>query len=117
MKPQNSKQIANLQQGECNRSRFTHDELYNLHELVYYLCGFIITIRTFPELIVVCGHGSLVEELDGLLQEESEAPQLLSYDTTFLLGDFYLSVFLFQHTTYSSSTVIPGFFLIHERKF
>ena len=65
----------------------------------------------------MCGHGSLAEELDGVLQAESEVPQMLSYDTTFQLGDFYLSVFLFQHSTFSSSPVIPGFFLIHERKF
>ena len=89
MKPRNSKQIANLQQGERNKSRLTHDALYNLHTEAYDLCGFIITIRTFPDLIVVCGHGSLAEELDGLLQADSEVPQLLSYDTTFQLGDFY----------------------------
>ena len=117
MKPRNSKQIANLQQNERSKSRLTHDALYNLHELAYDLRPFVVLIKTFPDVLIVCGHGSLAEELDGLLQAESEVPQLLSYDTTFQLGDFYLSVFLFRHTTFSSSPVIPCFFLIHERKF
>ena len=65
----------------------------------------------------MCGHRSLADELDGLLQAASNIPQLLSYDTTFQLGDFYLSAFLFRHTTFSSSPVIPCFFLLHERKF
>ena len=107
MKPRNSKQIANLQQNERRKSQLTHDALYNLHELAYDLRPFVISIKTFPDVLIVCGHGSLAEELDGLLQAESEVPQLLSYDTTFQLGNFYLSAFLFRHTTFSSSPLIP----------
>ena len=61
----------------------------------------------------MCGHGSLAEELDGLLQAESEVPQL--FHTTLLSN--WVIVYLFRHTTFLSSPVIPGFFLIHERKF
>ena len=75
--------------------------------LAYDLRSFVISIKTFPDVLIVCGHGSLAEELDGLVQAESEVPQLLSYDTTFQLGDFYLSAFLFRHTTFSSSPVSP----------
>ena len=39
------------------------------------------------------------------------------YDTTFQLGDFYVSPLLFRHTLFSSSPVIPVLFLVHERKF
>ena len=65
MKPHNSKQIANLQQNECSKSRLTHDALYNLHELAYDLRPFVISIKTFPDVLIVCGYGSLAEELDG----------------------------------------------------
>lgn len=115
--PRNTKQISNLQQSERQKSRLTHDALYNLHELAYDISPFVITIKTFPDVLVVCGHSSLAEELNSLLQAESESPQLLSYDTTFQLGDFYLSSFLFRHTIFTSSPVIPCLFLIHERKF
>lgn len=67
--------------------------------------------------MVICGSSMVLKELDLLLQVESELPQLLSYDTTFQVGDFYLSPLLFRHTLFSSSPVIPALFLIHERKF
>jgi len=117
LKPRNTKQISNLQQSERQKSRLTHDALYNLHELAYDINPFVISIKTFPDVLIVCGHSSLAEELNGLLLTESDSPQLLSYDTTFQLGDFYLSAFLFRHTIFLSSPVIPCLFLIHERKF
>ena len=40
----------------------------------------------------------------------------LSYDTTFNMGDFYMSVLLYRHTEFNESPVIPLSFLIHERK-
>ena len=42
--------------------------------------------------------------------------QLLSYDTTFQLGDFYVSAILFRNVLCKKSTVMPAMFLVHERK-
>ena len=83
--PRNFRQIKNLQYKERQKSRLTHDALYNLHELAYDLDGFVRVITTYPDLIVICGIDQLViiNELDLILQMESESPQLLSYDTTF----------------------------------
>ena len=117
LKPRNLKQIRNLQHREQQKYRLTHDALYNLHELAYDLSDYVITIKTYPNLIVICGLQALSSELNNLLMADSELPQLLSYDTTFQLGDFYLSPLLFRHTLFSSSPVIPVLFLIHERKF
>ena len=41
----------------------------------------------------------------------------MSYDTTFQLGDFYISVFSFRHTLFKESPVIPAAFMVHEREF
>ena len=41
----------------------------------------------------------------------------MTYDTTFKLGDFYMSPLLFRHTHLDGSPVIRLGFLIHERKF
>ena len=71
----------------------------------------------YPDLIVICGLDELVHELGLILQIDSECSQLLSYDTTFQLGDFYLSPLLYRHTLLSNSPTIPALFLIHERKF
>ena len=42
--------------------------------------------------------------------------QLFSYDTTFELGDIYISVLLMRHMLFNGAPVIPVAFLLHERK-
>ena len=42
--------------------------------------------------------------------------KLLSYDTTFSMGDFYVKVLLFKHCCFVQKPIIPALFLIHERK-
>ncbi len=42
--------------------------------------------------------------------------QLFSYDTTFELGDIYVSVLLMRHVLFNGAPVIPVAFLLHERK-
>ena len=96
--PKNTCQIRNLQKKERQRYRHSQDALYNLHELYYDLQGFIKSVTTLPDMIVICGLDSVINELEAILQiKESQLPQLLSYDTTFKLGDFYLSPLLFRH--------------------
>lgn len=115
--PRDLRQVKNVQYNQRQKSRLTHDAIYNLHELAYDLNGFVKLITTYPDLVVICGLDKLIKELDLILQMGSERPQLLSYDTTFQLGDFYLSPLLYRHTLFSDSPVIPALFLIHERKF
>ena len=57
----------------------------------------------------------ILEEADRVLA--LKAPQLLSYDTTFQLGDFYVSPLIFRHTIFEEKPCIPAMFLIHERKY
>jgi hypothetical protein len=114
----NLRQVKNLQYQERQKCRLTHDALYNLHELAFDLksSGFVKLITTYPNLIIICGLDKLIADLNSTLQIDSRCPQLLSYDTTFQLGDFYLSPLLYRHTLFSNSPVIPALFLIHERK-
>ncbi len=115
--PRNLRQIKNIQYKERQKCRLTHDAIYNLHEIAYDLDGFIKVITTYPDLVIICGLDKLIHEFELILQIDSKCPQLLSYDTTFQLGDFYLSPFLYRYTVFSNSPVIPCLFLIHERKF
>lgn len=117
LKPRNCKQIANLQHKERQKFRLTHDALYNVHEVAYDLNGFVTTIITYPDLVLICGMQTMAQELDKFLQSQMSSPQLFSYDTTFQVGDFYLSPLLFRHTAFASVPVLPVAFLIHERKF
>ena len=116
--PRNTRQVINLQQKERQKVRLSsHDALYNVHELAYDLDGFVKVIKTFPDLTIVCSLDVMLKELDLVLQTQSTNTQLLSYDTTFQLGDFYLSPLLYRHTLFIESPVIPAIYLIHERKF
>ena len=115
--PRNSKQVANTQYQQRQKYRLSHDALYNVHELAYDMDGYVISMTTYPDLMIVCGLKELAHELNLLLEFVSEKPQLLSYDTTFQLGDFYVSPLLFRHTLFTTSPVLPVLFLIHERKY
>ena len=55
LKPRNTKEIANVQHCHRQKFRFSHDGLYNVHELSYDLGGFVHKIITFPDLFIVCG--------------------------------------------------------------
>ena len=112
----NSKQVQNVQMKQRQRLRLSHDALYILHELAYDLDGFVLKITTYPDLVVVCGMKSMIVEMESVLQNEARS-QLSSYDTTFQLGDFNMSTLLFRNTVFTTSPVMPAFFLIHECKF
>ena len=59
----------------------------------------------------------MTKEFNKLLQTSSPSPQMMTYDTTFQLGDFYVLPLLFRHTLLDGSPVMPLGFLIHEQKF
>ena len=116
LNPRNIKQVANHKTSERQRFRISHDELYNIHEIAYDLTGFVSKIVTYPDLIIVCGIPKMLNEIENLLHTDVHSPQLLSYDTTFQLGDIYVSVLLMRHTIFQSAPVMPILFLLHERK-
>ena len=115
--PRNPKQIKNLQAKERQATRLTHDALYNVHELAYDLDDFVYKIVTFPDLIIICGLKAVLQELDRVILAATKTPVLLSYDTTFQLGNFYVSPLLFRHIIFNESPVVPVAFMLHERKF
>ena len=117
--PRNVKQIKNLQAKDRQCVRLTHDALsmYNVHELAYDLGDFVYKIITFPDLIIVCGLNVVLQELNRIISAVTKTPILLPYDTTFQLGDFYVSPLLFRHVLFNESPIIPAAFMLHERKF
>ena len=117
LQPRNDKQVENIRTKQLQKHRISHDALYNLHEMAVDMPDFIHTIRTHPDLVCVCGQRALLEELDRVLLLNSPSAQLLSYDTTFQLGDFYVSILCFRHTLFKEAPVILAAFLVHERKF
>jgi len=98
--PRNPKQVSNLQAKERQLIHFTHDVLYNLHKIAYDLDGYVSKIVTFPDLLVICRLKHILAELNRIISVTTKPPILLSYDTTFKLGDFYVSPFLFHHVLF-----------------
>ena len=115
-KPRNTRQVHYQREKIKNTTRPSKCALINLHMLAYEDVGFVHCIRTLPDLVVVCGLEEILAELTFVLENIPKREQLLSYDTTFSMGDFYVSVLLFKHCCFVQKPIIPALFLIHERK-
>ena len=74
-------------------------------------------LQNTPHKRRVCCSHQLVETPFWKLYIHSYIPQLLSNDTTFQLGEFYLSVLSFCHTLFEEAPVIPAAFMFHKCKF
>ena len=91
--PRNVKQIRNTQKTQRNASRLSRYALYEQHEFAYD-SNFIYRIVTYPDLSLICYNPSIVEVFSSLLSSaaNSDKPTVtMTYDTTFNLGDFYVS--------------------------
>ena len=102
-KPQNVKQVHNVRAQVHNARaaqkeevRLTRDAIYNTHEIAYE-GGFVHYIAPFPDLAVVAGSQHIIQDLNNVIKLK-DAAFLLSYDTTFSLGEIYLSPLLFSNT-------------------
>ena len=113
----NKRQVINMQSRLRKQQGLGPDALYNLHQLFYHLDGYITDIVTAPDLIVLLQMKDMLEEFDRLLQLKSDEAVPLFYDTTFNLGDFYVSTLSFQHILFYTPPLIPLAIMIHERNF
>ena len=113
-KPRNVRQLHNAKATKQEGIRLTRDAIYNTHELAYE-GGFIHFLSTYPDLCIVAGDVEMVQELNTVIQLRDE-DLLLSYDTTFNLGEFYVSPLVFKHVIFEANPLVAGLFLIHERK-
>ena len=91
----NMNQIKRNQSKTRQENKLSHDFLYNMHELAYHLDGYVMSIVTYPDLVVIIGDDGQMKEFDRLLSTKLCGDHLqLSYDTRFQLGDFYLSTLI-----------------------
>jgi hypothetical protein len=109
--PRNARQIKYYKEKTSTRTRIGSDAILNVHELAYAIPEFVWSVRTYPDLVVCFGLPEFIEILHCC------SVCLLSYDTTFNLGDFYLSVLVVRLTIEEEAPCIPIAFVLHERKF
>jgi hypothetical protein len=109
--PRDLQQVHYFKSSSTAHGKLAKDEFLTLHELAYMLPGFIWSITTYKDLMVTCG----LKFFTDMLHQSSVV--LLSYDTTFSLGDFYLSILIAQIDSFNERPCFPVGYLIHDRKF
>ena len=113
-KPRNVKQVHNIKAAQKEEVRLTRDAIYNTHEIAYE-GGFVHYIATFPDLAVIAGSQDVIQDLNNVIKLK-DPDFLFSYDTTFSLGEFYVSPLVFKHILFERNPLVAALFLVHERK-
>lgn len=94
-----------------SKAKLSRDSFYNVHELAYALPDFVWSVTTHPDFVVTFG----ITEFLKLVNECS--PAYVTYDTTFHMGDFYVTSLVLQLSMFKEKPIIPLGFMMHERKF
>ena len=119
-RPRNKKQCENAQYRTTKHKKISNDEFFSSVELAIQLENFVRKFVIYPEVIIHLADEKILEttkELIRLSETHSHLQQLLSYDTTFLLGNFYVSILVARNTYFENDPIFPVAFLIHTRKF
>ena len=115
--PRNTKQVRNVQQKKTEGSMLNRDDLYNLIQLSSHLDGFVKHVTLYPDLVCNISLPEVITQFNQLVDVKSTEQLCLSYDTTFNLGDCYVSVIVFKHILFKETPLVPLAFVIHDRKF
>jgi hypothetical protein len=89
--PRNSSQCQYRRQKYLKNQKITQDEMKNIILLSYELDGFYKLLQVQPQLIIVLMHDQMKQQFSNLLKVSKEKIPLY-YDTTFSLGEIYVSV-------------------------
>ena len=76
---------------------------------------YIVTV--YPDLVAIFSLPEILQQFNQMLEVKSNEQIFLSYDTTFNLGDCYVSAVVFKNVLFKESPLQPLAFVIHDRKF
>lgn len=113
----NKEQVRNVQKQRSENSRISQDALYNVLLLQMELEKHVTFLQVVPDVVLFGYHDGLLSMLNSLILRQDLEPQSLSYDTTFKMGDFYVSVLVFALTEFEETSIAPVAYMIQERKF
>ena len=114
------KQIANYRAREKKSYIISPCQLTSLHLLsMYHLEDFIHSCNTIPEFYCILAEPEAIKLANKLLNESENNPsidQVVNYDTTFEMGEFYLSTLVIKNTHIKQNRMLPVAFFMHNRK-
>lgn len=115
MAPRNVKQVQNAQAMERQKFRLGRDAFYNLH-FGAVESNFVKHIQTYPDFICMMYLEPLASKIMGLIDRPDLGSLGFQYDTTFKLGDIYVSVLIVRYLEFDQEPVKPFVLMMHERK-
>lgn len=114
------KQIANFRAKQKQSLIISPCQLTSLHLLsMYHLKDFIRFSNTIPEFYCVMALPEAVKLANHLLKNcetNRSLDQVITYDTTFDMGVFYLSTLVLKNTDLKNDFLLPVVFFLHNRK-
>ncbi|XP_015792073.1 uncharacterized protein LOC107368716 [Tetranychus urticae] len=115
--PRNSRQVKNCRAVVSSRNILSHDDIYACYVLSKTeLADEVFKLELVPDLMVMLGNPNIVNFVNRLLVQSCVEKQIISYDTTFNLCDYYVSILCARNTELIGDPIFPVCFLIHEKK-
>ena len=116
--PRDTNQVFHTRQRLHASQRLGNDEILNTYLIAHQLVDFVKCIDLYPEFVVVFANDALVQEFASMMQTVGEGGNMyVGYDTTFNLGDFYVSIVTIRHFMFRSEPIVPVMFMLHSRKY
>lgn len=112
--PRDLRTFQNFRAAQIKKFQVTGDDLLNLCALDNTLKHFIKFVAVRPDLQIHLFHPQAVALAKKLQTKET---LMLSYDTTFNFGDYYLSMISTKNLHFIEEPLWPILFFIHERRF
>ncbi|CAF1144942.1 unnamed protein product [Didymodactylos carnosus] len=94
------------------------DELINLHFIAMAMPTFVWKIETVPDLLLVLSDPELCREINKLwnFKPNGEPNKQLFYDSTFNIGDYFVSPLLTKLSAFQEEPTVPISILIHRNQ-
>ena len=115
----NLQQVYNVQHNQRVQKEIGPDKILNILEINSNIDEFIHEFKLIPELQIIFGSKEALKYCQCLLdfsRRNPDAEQCLSYDTSFNLGDFFLSVLTMRNIFMKEKCTFPMLFHITETK-
>jgi len=109
--------VRNHQKIERRNQRLSHDALFNAYRLALSVPKFIRKFDLVPRLLLYILDENLKDQFEEITSLAKDSPVQILYDTTFNLGDFYVSPLIFRHSFFIGDKIVPLAFFIHDSKY